>query len=260
MLEEDVFPTNPKQTEEKEEEILESKMENGYYVYFYNNQTNVTTHTFTLNKLKHFSQYSISVQACRDFNESTFTTHTHCSNAEILNRRTKKIGEIPKPLLFRRFFFILLSAETETADDIDMFDSRETVGTNNSKKVVKVFWPEPKDPNGLILSYTITYKSVDLDNLKPPQQCVTRLDHRRDHEGAQILALPNGNYSVWVRATSLAGEGHPSRTIYILIDVSVEKLIEGELTEDEFNEMGDFEFFRRYGYHKKMFQFYSVKP
>lgn len=91
---EEVFPTSQRMgyREKSPNDFVESKMENGYYVEFYNNRTNASTHTFTLDNLRHFSMYSISVQACRDFNDSSFNVNTYCSNVVLLNRRTTKIG------------------------------------------------------------------------------------------------------------------------------------------------------------------------
>lgn len=85
----DVFPTSQETID-----IFESKMVNGYVVDFYDNQINASTRTFTINKLRHFSMYSISVQACRDFHDPSFDVNTFCSNAVVLNRRTAKIGSL----------------------------------------------------------------------------------------------------------------------------------------------------------------------
>lgn len=98
-----VFPTSQRTiTKEKSQnDFNESKMKNGYYVQFYNNQTNASTFTFTIDKLRHFSMYSVSVQACRDFNDTAFDITTHCSNVVMLNQRTEKIGSFfPIPNFF----------------------------------------------------------------------------------------------------------------------------------------------------------------
>lgn len=89
----DEFPTSQKAID-KEKNIFESKMVNGYFADFYDNQINASTRTFTINKLRHFSIYSISVQACRDFHDPSFDAKTFCSNAVMLNRRTAKIGSL----------------------------------------------------------------------------------------------------------------------------------------------------------------------
>lgn len=55
-------------------------------------QTNASTYAFTLDKLRHFSMYSISVQACLVLDDPISNANTLCSNAVVLNRRTAKIG------------------------------------------------------------------------------------------------------------------------------------------------------------------------
>lgn len=91
---EDIFPTSQRTVDKEKSphDFSESEMYNGYYKKFYNNQTNSSIHTFTLDKLRHFSMYSISVQACRDFTDPQFDINSFCSNVVMLNRRTEKIG------------------------------------------------------------------------------------------------------------------------------------------------------------------------
>lgn len=121
--------------------------------------------------------------------------------------------------------------------------------------IIKLNWPEPKDPNGLILSYTIIYKRVDLDNVKPTEQCVTRHMHTNLSGEIPFLQLSNGNYSVSVRATSLAGDGNPSRPLSILIDVSVQKL-----SLEEWNNISSMDFYMRYNFSKPRITVYDDKP
>jgi len=111
--------------------------------------------------------------------------------------------------------------------------------------MVKLNWPEPRDPNGFIISYTIIYKRVDLDNVKPTEQCINRNLHSKLHGEIPLLQLSNGNYSVSVRATSLAGNGKATPPRYIEIDVSVEKL-----TAEEWNNYDRMEFYMRYKFSK----------
>lgn len=120
---------------------------------------------------------------------------------------------------------------------------------------IKLNWPEPKDPNGLILSYTIIYKRVDLDNVKPTEQCVTRHMHTNLSGEIPLLQLSNGNYSVSVRATSLAGDGHPSPPQFILIDVSVVKL-----SVEEWKNITSMRFYMRFGFSKPKITFPNEKP
>lgn len=119
---------------------------------------------------------------------------------------------------------------------------------------VKLNWVEPKDPNGLILTYTIIYKRLDLDNVKPTEQCVTRHMHANLSGEIPLLQLSNGNYSVTVRATSLAGDGPLSKPLYILIDVSVEKL-----SEEEWKNISPLMFYLRYKFGKPRIKFPNGK-
>lgn len=96
-------------------------------------------------------------------------------------------------------------------------------------------WPEPVNPNGLILMYEIKFRQGTevslhgpgrlrpmgaLQGLKPQvdtvcvcvffqpekHECVSR-QHYRVHKGTRLTNLGYGNYSARVRATSLAGNG-----------------------------------------------------
>ena len=77
-----------------ENDFTESKKENNYYVQFYDNTTSAATLSYVLNDLRHFSTYTVSVQACRNNTDPQFHIETHCSNSAILSRRTLKIGRL----------------------------------------------------------------------------------------------------------------------------------------------------------------------
>ncbi len=255
-IDEQIFPTSQRTIDKDKipNDFFESKMINGYYVEFYNNQTNASTHTFTLDKLRHFSKYSISVQACRDFNDPTFNVNTFCSNAVMVNRRTEKIGS------FNRLSFRLNSHthstlpfhSTVNADDVPFVEPKETVNANDSRKMVKLYWQEPKDPNGPILTYTIIYKRVDLETVRATEQCIPRSQYLQENGEIPLLPLANGNYSVSVMATSLAGDGHPTPVKFVILEVSVL-----ELNEDKWKKLTPLAFFRKYGFQKPSLKFYS---
>lgn len=65
------------------------------------------------------------------------------------------------------------------------------------------------------------------------------------------LPLSNGNYSVTVKATSMAGDGRSTPVQYIMIDVS-NSLV---LTEEVYNQIGDFEYRRRFNMSKPRVKF-----
>ena len=97
-----VFPNQQTPGGEKTTaETMVSKMENGYYVEFYNNETASNVHTFNLTQLKHYSMYRISVQACRAFENQFSNVNTHCSNVVMESLRTGKIG-----LCFLPFYWL----------------------------------------------------------------------------------------------------------------------------------------------------------
>ncbi|KAJ8417577.1 hypothetical protein AAFF_G00224200 [Aldrovandia affinis] len=67
-------------------------------------------------------------------------------------------------------------------------------------------WPEPVSPNGLILMYEIKFRLSNEPTQPEKHECVSRQNYRV-HKGARLSNLGPGNYSVRVRATSLAGNG-----------------------------------------------------
>lgn len=73
----DVFP-NTAPVDSKvpiDDEVPKMDVTNTYYTYFYQ-KVNASVHTFTLNNLKHYTQYSVSVKALREGagdNTSKFT-------------------------------------------------------------------------------------------------------------------------------------------------------------------------------------------
>lgn len=139
---------------------------------------------------------------------------------------------------------------TDAADDIPYLEIRKPQNSNNGTSSSKLYWPEPKNPNGLILSYTVTYKRVDLDNVKATESCVTSHMYKSNHGETPLLPLSNGNYSVTVKATSMAGDGRPTAAKTIIIDVSTQFL-----TVDEWNKISPYEFFRRFKFSKPKIKF-----
>ncbi|XP_070619089.1 insulin-like growth factor 1 receptor isoform X3 [Erythrolamprus reginae] len=63
-------------------------------------------------------------------------------------------------------------------------------------------WPEPVNPNGLVLMYEIKYGQ----NGEDKRECVSRQEYKK-LAGAKLTHLNPGNYTVRVQATSLAGNG-----------------------------------------------------
>uniref|UniRef100_A0A4W5Q7H1 Tyrosine-protein kinase receptor n=1 Tax=Hucho hucho TaxID=62062 RepID=A0A4W5Q7H1_9TELE len=93
-------------------------------------------------------------------------------------------------------------SRTKPADKADDMPGR--VNQERDEKVegsVLLRWPEPVNPNGLILMYEIKFRQGT-----EKHECVSR-QHYRVHKGARLTNLGSGNYSARVRATSLAGNG-----------------------------------------------------
>ncbi|KAK2917886.1 hypothetical protein Q8A73_004632 [Channa argus] len=68
---------------------------------------------------------------------------------------------------------------------------------------VVLHWQEPIMPNGLILMYEIKFR---LGTEIEKHECVSRQQYRV-HRGARLTNLGSGNYTAYVRGTSLAGNG-----------------------------------------------------
>lgn len=86
---------------------------------------------------------------------------------------------------------------------------------------VQIVWPPPPRPNGLIVTYTIRYQRVDLENSKGMDICIPDIQYKEQNEQHVVKYLENGNYSFMVMATSLAGAGSFSEPKYVFIDVSI---------------------------------------
>ena len=86
---------------------------------------------------------------------------------------------------------------------------------------VKLKWYPPKQPNGMIVTYTIRTTHLNVENAYRGQDlCVYHTKHQNLSSEYIIKNLENGNYSFEVMATSLAGMGKWSSRVYVLIDVS----------------------------------------
>uniref|UniRef100_A0A8C7ZWL0 Tyrosine-protein kinase receptor n=1 Tax=Oryzias sinensis TaxID=183150 RepID=A0A8C7ZWL0_9TELE len=133
-------------------------------------EQSVTERELQISGLQPFTVYRVDVHACnRQVKE--------CSAAEFVFSRTKP---------------------AEKADDVP-----GPVTWEGHKDWVFLRWPEPSHPNGLILLYEIKYK---LAAESEKHECVSRQLYQTQ-QGVRLTNLSPGNYSVRVRATSLAGNG-----------------------------------------------------
>ncbi|KAJ8248807.1 hypothetical protein GJAV_G00227970 [Gymnothorax javanicus] len=126
-----------------------------------------------ISHLQSFSVYRIDIHAC---NQDV----KHCSAAAFVFSRTKP---------------------ADKADDIPGTVTWEPVDGVEGSVLLK--WPEPVNPNGLILMYEIKFH---LSNEPEKHECVSRQQYR-EHQGAKLSNLGPGQYSARIRATSLAGNG-----------------------------------------------------
>ncbi|NWY74558.1 INSR protein, partial [Erithacus rubecula] len=130
--------------------------------------------SLVISGLRHFTGYRIELHACNhDAQES------RCSVAAYVSARTMPEAK---------------------ADDIVGPVSHELV----EKNTVHLKWQEPKEPNGLIVLYEVNYGR--LGEAEEAHFCVSRKLFASEG-GCRLRGLQPGNYSVRVRATSLAGNG-----------------------------------------------------
>ncbi|XP_014208001.1 insulin-like receptor [Copidosoma floridanum] len=151
--------------------------------------------------LRNYGKYHIAVSACRDAN--TNKLEKECSNQAVRSYQT-----------LRKML----------ADDIPAGSLRLIkLFVNNSTPMIKLTWQEPPHPNGIIVSYNIEYKRVDVSGHKKDTLCITSEEFLKNGRTFTMpTSLAPGNYSVRVHATSLAGPGTPTPIHYFDIpDYSV---------------------------------------
>ncbi|KAK6291194.1 hypothetical protein J4Q44_G00384050 [Coregonus suidteri] len=123
--------------------------------------------------LRHFTSYQIDVLACNHP-----TDPSRCSMAAFVSART-----MPE----------------DKADDIV-----GPISYDVTEYTVHIKWLEPKAPNGMIILYEVNYKRLgDTEEL---HHCVSRKMYQQS-EGCKLRVVHPGNYTVRIRATSLAGNG-----------------------------------------------------
>ncbi|KFR04811.1 Insulin receptor, partial [Nipponia nippon] len=140
--------------------------------------------SLVISGLRHFTGYRIELHACNhDAQES------RCSVAAYVSARTMPEAK---------------------ADDIVGPVTHELVEKNS----VHLKWQEPKEPNGLIVLYEVNYGR--LGETEEAHYCVSR-KHFASEQGCKLRGLQPGNYSVRIRATSLAGNGSWTEPTYFYV-------------------------------------------
>lgn len=150
-------------------------------------KTVVTVHakeSTVISGLRHFTSYQIEVHACNHP-----TDPARCSMAAYVSART-----MPE----------------DKADDI-----LGPIKCEVTEKTVHITWMEPQAPNGMIILYEINYKKLgDSEEL---HYCVSRNMYKASR-GCRLKVMHPGNYTVRIRATSLAGNGSWTEPTYFYVE------------------------------------------
>lgn len=155
---------------------------NNKYTELYTKNPNLTS--FIISDLPYFTMHIFFIEACnKDVKE--------CSGkVQAFNRTLKKLN----------------------ADDIP---NDFNVKVDDTSVYIK--WSEPKHPNGAILSYNIYQTKLDEQHYKPVIKCITRLQHEKSHYTYTIKNIQPGQYSIRLRAISVAGEGRYTKPLQFTI-------------------------------------------
>ncbi|XP_026786253.3 insulin receptor b [Pangasianodon hypophthalmus] len=139
-----------------------------------------------ISNLHHFTSYQIEIQACNHPEDLDF-----CSVATFVSART--MPEVKADNILGRVTHEILPEEPE---------------------FVYIKWQEPKSPNGLIILYEVNYHRLS-DN-EELHHCVSRISYEKNG-GCKLRVGHPGNYSVRIRATSLAGNGSWTESVYFFV-------------------------------------------
>ncbi|CAG5896505.1 unnamed protein product [Menidia menidia] len=153
---------------------------------FESTKTMVTVHakeSTVISNLRHFTSYQIEIHACNHP-----TDPNRCSMAAYVSARTMP---------------------GDKADDI-----LGPIHYEVTENTVHVRWLEPAAPNGIIILYEVNYKRLgDSEEL---HYCVSRKMYKVAR-GCKLKVMHPGNYTVRIRATSLAGNGSWTEPTYFYV-------------------------------------------
>ncbi|XP_039275988.1 insulin receptor [Nilaparvata lugens] len=149
--------------------------------------------SYVIKGLHHFAQYTISVSACRQRDETDKLIMTNnCSTHSIISARTKKL------------------ANADVVSEIWHEVIENPV--NHTQPIVKLYWKEPPAPNGLIVMYQISHWLVFENQQHKKTHCISRRQFLEEGNSHTLTNLAPGNYSYQVCATSLAGLANCSQS------------------------------------------------
>ncbi|XP_053561309.1 insulin receptor-related protein [Bombina bombina] len=157
----------------------------GGYFKPYTNKDKIFRDRMVISNLKHFTEYRVDIHAC--------------------NHAADTVGCSASTFVFAR------TMQNHQADNIPGNITWNPLGKNT----IVLTWVEPQNPNGLILKYEIKYRRQHEEG---PSTIVCVSRHRfQKYGGVHLTLLQPGNYSAWIRATSLAGNGSWTDPIVFLI-------------------------------------------
>ncbi|XP_051981156.1 insulin receptor-like, partial [Xyrauchen texanus] len=142
--------------------------------------------SIVISNLLHFTSYKIEILAC-----NKQTDQSRCSLPTFVSART--MPELK-------------------ADDIVGAVTHEILP--EEPEFVYIKWQEPRAPNGMIILYEVKYLRMS-DNFED-QICVSRITYVKNH-GCRLRVGHPGNYSVRIRATSLADNGSWTEPAYFSV-------------------------------------------
>ncbi|XP_062306973.1 insulin receptor-like [Osmerus eperlanus] len=155
--------------------------------------------TGAIPNLRHFTSYKIEIHACNHPSDNM-----RCSMPTYVSART-----LPE----------------DKADDMVGPVTHEILADQPDSVYIK--WEEPQSPNGMIILYELHYKR--LGDQEETKHCVSRLTYAR-LGGCKVRVVHPGNYTVRIRATSLAGNGSWSQPAFFFMadkDTSPWKIVIG---------------------------------
>lgn len=195
------YEMTDKETTKKKEPDTEPIMNaQGEYIYFHKEINDSSQTSIELVKLKHYTSYQIFLKACREKSEQNATLVKPGSFDEQCGPDTQ---------------ISTLTLKREDSDLITVFDAT-SIQSNGSLGSIRVTWKAPENPNGMLLTYTIRYKKNDIEHTKWDLSCIS---HKLFlNQSSHILrSLSNGNYSIQIAATSMAGMGNYTSLRYVVI-------------------------------------------
>ena len=138
--------------ETKESKLPEDKIIDGKIIEFIREipTTNYTVGpiTFVISPLRHFTAYNIEIQACRE-RLPMEKPSDYCSTKSMKTYRTMALD----------------CADDIPADSFKITSSTNKDNTSLPSPEVKLEWDEPPKPNGLIVTYQIEYKNLEIQNV-----------------------------------------------------------------------------------------------